>query len=1313
MIPKLNTLAFTLSLVILLIADSTFASIPEYARGKTGKTKAVTAGCKPPVSSVDLDVNNIRCRILIAGDMWWDLENARYEVPKVDPNSGQTSLNSIFAGALWFGGIDAGGQLKVAALAYRVSYYGGDEFYPGPLDADAAIDEGECAFWDYHFKITRAEVDSFLSTGNASDAILNWPGYGNTITIKNTTKTLTGNTYTNLAPFEDVNGDGIYNPYDGDFPRYDVNKQYNCKTEDLLFGDQSIWWVFNDKGNVHGNSEGAPIGLQVNSQAFAFATSDEVNNMTFYDYTIYNKSSVTLNKFYMAQYVDADLGHYDDDYVGCDVARGLGFVYNGDADDEGGIGYGLNPPALGLDFFRGPLADEGDLIDNDLDGTVDEEGEEIIMSNYMYFSKVAQDAMSDPDKSTDFYGYMSGFWKDGTPVTYGGTGYGGTEPAKYMFPWDTDPSFPGQPWSEEGNAHGDRRFVQSAGPFTLKPGAVNKITIGVVWARASAGEDQLKSVELMKTADDKAQALFDNCFQILDGPDAPQLGIIELDNELILTINNPTSSNNYNEGYKERDPTIDAINYPNDTSFIFQGYQIYQAVNASVSTDELDDVTRVQLVAQFDIKDNIDKLINYEYDQDVGADVPEVMVSGDNEGISHSVSITEDKFATGDDKLVNFKRYHFLAVAYAANNFKDYDPANVNDPGQKKPYLLGRKSAGGSKITAVTGIPHKPKPQYGGTGIGAQYGEGPEITQIQGYGNSGNELDLSQTSVDVILATNSISKPVYQGGKGPVKVTVVDPVNVPNADFKIVIYGDVDTNNQMVDTTTRWYLVNLTDKDTVFSDTTIHKESEQLLLNVTTNINSSSKKNVNWGLAVSINQVTEPGVDMDEENGIITVTKTYEDESKQWLSGISDQDGQEEFYNWIRAGESTTEGWLDHGCIAGNDSGAIDPKQAYEGLLGATWAPYHICSDVEVTDNNAQLPIQPITYNHQPAAWDYSTAFNQSIKDYYRGVPLKGLANVDVVLTSDQSKWTRCVVIELGEDALLNEGNAEKFDLRKHASWDKKYDSNGDPVYETDGSTGYSWFPGYAIDVDKGIRLDIIFGESSWDQAENGADMLWNPTSVVESKLFQVFGAGRHWIYIMNSQYDEATSSDYYHTRLNAKNDDDEKRNVYNRVHWVSLAALTEGEELLSNEVKVRLRVNNAYQPTTSDNKLIYTFSTSKIAASKSNADSAKSALDMINIVPNPYYAFSAYETSQVDNRVKFINLPDKVNISIYTVSGTLVRKLEKEDDTATYIDWDLKNTVRVPVSSGIYIIHFEVPGVGDKIMKWFGVMRPIDLDTF
>ena len=84
----------------------------------------------------------------------------------------------------------------------------------------------------------------------------------------------------------------------------------------------------------------------------------------------------------------------------------------------------------------------------------------------------------------------------------------------------------------------------------------------------------------------------------------------------------------------------------------------------------------------------------------------------------------------------------------------------------------------------------------------------------------------------------------------------------------------------------------------------------------------------------------------------------------------------------------------------------------------------------------------------------------------------------------------------------------------------------------------------------------------------------------------------------------------------------------------------------------------------------------------------------------------------ELDNRIKITNLPSVSLIRIFTVNGTLIRTIKKSDNL-TSVDWDLKNDSGIPVASGLYIIHINADGVGEKILKWFGVLRPIDLDTF
>jgi hypothetical protein len=48
-----------------------------------------------------------------------------------------------------------------------------------------------------------------------------------------------------------------------------------------------------------------------------------------------------------------------------------------------------------------------------------------------------------------------------------------------------------------------------------------------------------------------------------------------------------------------------------------------------------------------------------------------------------------------------------------------------------------------------------------------------------------------------------------------------------------------------------------------------------------------------------------------------------------------------------------------------------------------------------------------------------------------------------------------------------------------------------------------------------------------------------------------------------------------------------------------------------------------------------------------------------------------------------------------------------------TYLEWDLKNAYNVPIASGVYIIHIDAGDLGEKIVKWFGALRPVDLNAF
>jgi len=128
-------------------------------------------------------------------------------------------------------------------------------------------------------------------------------------------------------------------------------------------------------------------------------------------------------------------------------------------------------------------------------------------------------------------------------------------------------------------------------------------------------------------------------------------------------------------------------------------------------------------------------------------------------------------------------------------------------------------------------------------------------------------------------------------------------------------------------------------------------------------------------------------------------------------------------------------------------------------------------------------------------------------------------------------------------------------------------------------------------------------------------------------------------------------------------------------------------------------------------NKPMYQFNTAKIATKRNDLPTAKAALNLIRVVPNPYYGNSAYEFGQLENLVKITNLPRLCTVSIYSVNGNLVRRITK-DNEITYLDWDLKNQYGIPIASGAYIVHINAPGIGEKVVKFFGALRPQDLNS-
>ncbi|MFT5779521.1 MAG: hypothetical protein ACI837_002480, partial [Crocinitomicaceae bacterium] len=453
---------------------------------------------------------------------------------------------------------------------------------------------------------------------------------------------------------------------------------------------------------------------------------------------------------------------------------------------------------------------------------------------------------------------------------------------------------------------------------------------------------------------------------------------------------------------------------------------------------------------------------------------------------------------------------------------------------------------------------------------------------------------------------------------------------------------------------------------------------------------------------------------------MIDATIDFADSSKLWLTGIQDNDA---FYptNWIRSGDyapGTDPGGTPYDCVPSAadylnpcsyaDRVGADNDKIYAGILNGAVAPHKVVG--------YQADYMPMAY------YNYT-----SVSTVQSRASISYLPSVDIVITSDQSKWTRCPVLELGRDDALNVGNADPGQLRMSSSVGK----NGAP----DGSgTGMGWFPGYAIDLETGSRLYMAFGENSFLGAEGGADMIWNPSDrMIDGVGTPLMGGVQPiyvWGYSNKSINNDLLAYDYpayipavaendatnalYQDMLGVEaNNNTIKRNVYSSLSWVAYPMLVAGQEFMSTDVTIKLRINKEYKNYTATGlnggRPMYSWNMDDISTETGSADQLAEALAMINVVPNPYYAYSEYERSRLDTRVKVTNLPEKCVVKIYTVNGKLVRTFKK-DSPVTSLDWDLNNHKGIPVAGGVYLIHVDVPDVGERILKFFGGMRQVDL---
>jgi len=278
-----------------------------------------------------------------------------------------------------------------------------------------------------------------------------------------------------------------------------------------------------------------------------------------------------------------------------------------------------------------------------------------------------------------------------------------------------------------------------------------------------------------------------------------------------------------------------------------------------------------------------------------------------------------------------------------------------------------------------------------------------------------------------------------------------------------------------------------------------------------------------------------------------------------------------------------------------------DPGSDFINLGDGLWYPFMLTSGVNKNFNGFDFPYLTPARNSSQANDMFDVRPDEGFENL-----IKDLNNVDIVMTNDPEKWSRCIVLETAS-RFMPGYEGEMLTIKEEPSIGK----DGLP----DGTGfGRSWFPGYAIDVETGKRLNIFFGENSaFDQAYSdartspddvqsftrGSDMLYNPsdeffsnpdiTTLGFDEIIQnLYLGGQHFIYVTREEYDSGNA--YLETYTEAKAFAESINNpavlvlteieLLKSITWTSMSFLAAGTESLSysdgivpSDVTFKLRV--------------------------------------------------------------------------------------------------------------------------------------------
>ncbi len=278
-------------------------------------------------------------------------------------------------------------------------------------------------------------------------------------------------------------------PVDLGAPWYDRdrNGQWDPAVDEpgIAGADQVIWYVVNDA--LAWLVFGSPaMGLEVQVTAWAYKNQPHVGGQVIYKrYRLINKSAFPIDSMYFGQFSETDIGDYTDDFVGCDSVWQMGYAYNSPEPDKIYEELNMPSPALAYILLQGPVVKKQGAQALQGFQTIDDY-ENLKMTSFWFHatgSCYSSPSLGNYEQGTLLInallqGYRGIYWNENIPFYHYYWQYPPIGvPTKY--PLNGDPVFLSGD-VEQGWPAGNRSLMINTGPFSMQPGEMQEIVIGVL-----------------------------------------------------------------------------------------------------------------------------------------------------------------------------------------------------------------------------------------------------------------------------------------------------------------------------------------------------------------------------------------------------------------------------------------------------------------------------------------------------------------------------------------------------------------------------------------------------------------------------------------------------------------------------------------------------------------------------------------------------------------------------------------------------------------------------------------------------------------